>query len=219
VLLILTVGGSLPFVASAQAEAAQLLSPFGANVPVQVFIGRVPSLGTQRVIWKRISDQVCLGTNIGDVNGLSDNYELIGSSGADDMRILGGPSTFCSVQMDALVYNGHYFDLYGRGGNDAMSSENGDTWLVGEDGNDVLYFAGAGVLSGGNGDDSLFATSTIFSSEGLYGGEGNDCLEDDNASAATVDCGPGGDQLGTFFGTPFSVSCESTINANCPSRR
>jgi hypothetical protein len=196
----------------------QLTSPFG-SAAVQVFIGQTTvSPGPQMVFWRRISDGACQSNAIGTASGLADDYDIVGGSGNDDMRILSSNGgSFCNFPIAALIYNGHYLDLHGAGGNDHMSSANGDTWLFGDDGNDRMFFAGFGNMYGGNGNDSLVADSSVFSSEGLFGEAGADCLEDASGAAATVDCGAGSDTVSTAFGPLFNaVNCETTTPNACP---
>jgi Ca2+-binding RTX toxin-like protein len=181
----------------------QLTSPFGSTTPVQVFIGANSAGTAQAVLWKRLSDGACLSNTIGSGSGLFDDYQIVTSSGNDDVRILVGSlvTSFCSIAVKGLVYGGHYLDLYGGAGNDVMSSANGDTWIFGQDGNDGIFFSGFGRLFGGTGNDKLVAASAIFTAEGLFGDDGSDCLEDRNAAAATFDCGAGTDSWSGAFGT------------------
>jgi hypothetical protein len=201
----------------------EVRSPFGSS-PVQAFIGSSPSLPFQIggpfqiILWRRLSDSACLGTVIGNESGLFDDYEVLASSGNDRIRILptGDSNTpFCGVSMNGLIYGGHYLDLFGLGGNDQLSTGNGDTWMWGQDGDDSLISNGFGVMYGGAGNDVLVAISAIFNNEALFGENGNDCLEDRNAAALSFDCGAGTDRYVTFFGTPISTNCETPISTGC----
>jgi hypothetical protein len=103
-----------------------------------------------------------------------------------------------------------YLDLYGGGDGDIVEGlTTGDTWLFGQDGNDVLLSLGPGNVFGGNGNDRII-TEGGFSSEGLFGESGADCLQDSNAAASTIDCGDGPDVVGqsTNGVTPISINCE-----------
>jgi Ca2+-binding RTX toxin-like protein len=195
----------------------QMTSPFGPDAPVGATIGSNNQGTAQMIVWQRLSDGVCAFTPIGDAAGLFDDYGVVGSSGNDEIMIAPTSSGRCGAPMGALVYGGHYLDLYGGAGNDVLVSDTGDTWLFGQDGNDHLEFHGNGNLYGGSGIDHLFALTTFFSGEGLFGEAGGDCLEDGNGAAAAVDCGSGAfDLVSTHFGVPMSVNCEFSTPSNCP---
>jgi Ca2+-binding RTX toxin-like protein len=198
--------------------ATTLSSLFGPTVPVQVFIGAKSDGTAQAVVWKRRSDGACASTTFGNSAGLSDNFLVVTSSGNDDVRILSGSSisSFCGFNLKGLVYNGHFWDLAGGGGNDTLRAGNGDTWIFGEDGDDRIFFAGFGNLFGGNGNDTLVAGSSVFTAEGLFGDSGNDCLEDRNHASGAFDCGPGTDRFSTAFGVPMQSNCETPISTVCP---
>lgn len=192
----------------------QIASPFG-NAAIAAYVGSFDTAPGQVVIWVRVSDQACQNTIIGNGVGLFDDTELSGGSGDDFMSIISLSITVCGFKINAPFYNGHYLDLYGGAGKDVLTSYTGDSWLFGQDGNDRLTFNGFGNLFGGNGNDSVSSRGT-FSTEGLYGEAGNDCVEDRNAQASVVDCGVGTDTLSTFGGTPISVNCETTSPNVCP---
>ena len=133
----------------------QISSPFG-TAPVLAYVGQADvTPGPQMVVWKRLSDGACMNNAIGTDTGLNDDYDIVGGSGNDNIRIIAGEKidNFCFFSLRSLIYNGHYLDLHGGAGNDHLTSSNGDSWLFGDDGNDVLYFAGMGNLFGGNGND------------------------------------------------------------------
>jgi Ca2+-binding RTX toxin-like protein len=201
------------------ALATVLTSPFGPTAAFRVEFGRNSQGTAQVAVWQRLSDGACAFTTIGNSAGLWDNYLIAGSSGPDYMWVhVGNDSrTLCSFSMKGLVYNGHILDLAGGGGNDTLISSNGDTWISGEEGNDGMIFSGFGVLSGGNGNDSVSAMSTVFTGETLLGGSGNDCLEDANAAAKVFNCGAGTDTMSTVHGVPMSIECEIQLSTDdCP---
>lgn len=107
--------------------------------------------------------------------GLSDNYDIYGTSGADTFLYAPSPTTFCGWELSPLTTNGKYVDFHGQGGNDlAVAGPSGST-VYGDGGNDSLYpgpFTGSRLLRGGNNDDTL--SSLGQTSLLLWGEAGND---------------------------------------------
>lgn len=214
VALTFVVYGALPD--GAALARTQLYSPFGASAPVTAFVGGCSSGLCQIVVWQRNSDSACAITLIGDGGGLFDNTEINGGSGNDTLYIMDSSNAYgplCGYNLTYPIYNGYYLDLYGQGGSDDLRSHTGgDSWLFGGDGNDVVFSVGPGNLWGGNGNDIVYARGA-FSAEGLFGEAGNDCLEDENAAAATIDCGPGTDNIGRALSgaIPLNFNCEQIV--------
>jgi hypothetical protein len=98
-------------------------------------------------------------------------------------------------------------------GDDRVSGGFGNTWITGGPGNDFLRtFNPAASLFGNEGNDILQAWGNGHY-ETLSGGDGNDCIHDDNASASSIDCGAGVDRV---VGSPIgAVGCETQVISGC----
>jgi Ca2+-binding RTX toxin-like protein len=197
------------------AEATLLQSPYGFNAAVNVTIGS--SNGRQIVLWEKIGTTECTTTVLG-TTGLNDNYTIQASSMNDFVWLPAGGwglGACGGVSGGALNYAGHYLDVDGWQGNDGIGGGAGDTWLLGYTGNDRLEtWSPIGHVLGEAGDDTLSARGS-GTSQYLQGGDGNDCLQDENAAALVFDCGAGTDSRVSGWTPPGSVSCENVVSF-CP---
>lgn len=222
--------GALVFLgatAAAPAMAADVYPPWGANTPVWAYVGSwtvptsppAPVIVIQIVQWKRKSDGACSATQIGSSAGLNNDYVVHGTTGADNFFVNKFPGVdFCGKTIYPLAYNGHWLDLVGGDGNDYMTSYSGDTFQIGEGGDDDLYFTNpTGRLEGGAGADELQYIGPSGTTA-LLGGSGNDCLRDWNRTSSTFDCGSGTGDIRITNEYPVSgtVGCEITSGPYCP---
>jgi len=208
---------AISFAAARPALAVtDLFSPFGSQ-PVSALVGSrtlLFGLTAQVIVWQNKATGACSTTVIGSSGGLSDDYLVHGTSGADRLEIQPwyGSNSFCGSAMNPLVYGGHFIDLDGGSGNDVViCASEGDSFIYGSDGDDVLVsFNPNGVLSGGSGNDTIFAGG-FPTNQIVFGDSGNDCLHADFGAAQTFNCGDGTDTVG---GTPpvNATSCESTVS-------
>jgi Ca2+-binding RTX toxin-like protein len=193
-------------------------SPYGTQ-PVSARIGSYTVFGVtgQVIVWQRKSDGACNVQVIGNAAGLSDDYLVNGTPGNDRLEIQPWwtSNSFCGRNIAPLVYGAHFIDLDGGAGDDiVVCGSKGDTFIYGSDGNDgLLSFNPNGVLSGGPGDDSIYADGN-GSGEVVTGDAGNDCLFDFTGAAARFD---GGDGTDTVSGTrPANATSVELTATNCP---
>jgi hypothetical protein len=178
-LLIFTVAVIGLHTASAHART-DIYNPMGDN-PTTIVIGIVPRMGTY-VTWHRQGTYVCSEQQIGDLNGLFDDTMVLGGNANDTIKIYQDSSDdgYCTSGLTpGVIYGGRYLDLAGLGGDDFIRAGDGDTWLFGDDGNDrLIFYSSIGQLHGQGGDDKLHSLGISATGESLFGGPGNDCLED-----------------------------------------
>src|SRR6185295_7208350 len=169
---------------------AYIIDPFG-DASTTVYIGNSDQIsgGGQFAIWKEYVTGSCYVQQIGPADGLAVSDQVMGQGGNDQMLIVGVGVVgvdWCGVSLTPLKYNGHYLDLAGGPGNDTLLS-GGDTYMTGYSGDDfLLTWRGQTYLGGDDGNDVL----NVFTSQsGGYfdGGIGNDCLGI-KASSATQIC-------------------------------
>ena len=119
-----------------------------------------------------------------------------GEAGEQDLiedgigRVWGGSGNdFISAHAEGFIS----FDLFGRGGDDTITVDSGDSFLYGGSGNDTLVALSSPEegfwLWGGDGNDLLYGGE---GSDELKGGDGNDRLRLGHADGFG---GPGADQL------------------------
>jgi hypothetical protein len=199
--------------AAGQAQAIQTrTSPFGSSA-VTAVIGN--SGGIPTIAWSRNSDGTCdFTTDIGDIAGLVDDFQVHGSSSADSLHIAAGDQMFCGILIGALAYDGHFLDLVGQLGNDQLISFNGgDTWIYGNGGDDtVVSFNPGGYAEGNDGHDIVFNLSA-GSSNTLLGGPGDDCLHDQNGAAMFFNCEAGAFDAQSRPVPAGARNCEFTVDA------
>jgi Ca2+-binding RTX toxin-like protein len=188
------------------ASALDVHNPHGATT-TRAWIGYVAPWG-QYIAWQNTTTGACSWHNLGPAGGLSDNTRVFGDAAVDLIHVASSTVSFCGYTFSPLVYNGHYLDIYGNGGNDFLSSGTGDTWIYGQGGDDWIWFSNPnGRLYGGTGNDQVMSDGT-GGAESLYGESGNDCLRDANRVYNRVDCGSGYDAHGHFPADPGVISCE-----------
>jgi hypothetical protein len=212
-LLVLAFAATTVLAARAHDSTADgpVTSPFGPDTPVQVIIGSMN--GQQVVIWRNQLTQECATTVLGGASGLDRAYNIATSETNDGVwKPTDGWSTgHCGgIRGGPLNYNGHYLDVYMAGGNDQASIGPGDTYVLGESGNDDISSSDPNaLLAGGEGDDSLDAGGSGFF-QSLYGEGGNDCLSDRNSAASVFDCGAGWDR---YTGNPSNaINCDEPLD-------
>ena len=210
---------AIGFAAARPAMAfTDLVPPFGSQ-PVSARVGSRTIFGLtfQVIVWQNKSSGACSTSIIGGASGLNDDYLVHGTTGEDQLEIQPWftSNSFCGSTIAPLVYGGHFIDLDGGPGPDAViCASKGDSFIFGSEGDDVLLsFNPAGVLSGGPGNDSIYADGSP-ANQIVFGDSGNDCLFSFSGAAQTFNCGDGSD---TVSGTvPVNAtSCESTASL-CP---
>jgi Ca2+-binding RTX toxin-like protein len=202
-------------VASAGNAQAQVIiqSPWGAGVGINAYVGM--SGGVAKAVLVNRSTSACAFSILGTSAGLTNNFEIFGTSTTDFLIVVGGLAPrydVCGTSVFPLVYNGHFLDVNGAGGDDFVFNGTGDSYALGGDGNDTVEtFSGIGIGSGGNGNDRVFGTSAV-SNDRLFGDAGDDCLQDFGNTAATFDCGT--QTVHDFYVSPATgtVSCEVAVS-------
>lgn len=136
-----------------------------------VMVGRVSS--TEVVLaFKPSNGGSCKFVAVGNANGLTDNLDINGSSGADVIiAMFEGVSSFCGRQFSTLPLNSYRMWADGKGGADFISGHFlvivggwGDDYLIGVSG----YTS---KIDGGSGRDHLRGYA-----HDMYGGYGNDVM-------------------------------------------
>jgi hypothetical protein len=199
-------------------SATRLTSPYSQE-RVNVYVGKDGSDNYMKAIYQNASTGWCTVYNIGYGNSLYDDYEIEGGAYSDLMIATTGGHGACGITFSGPIsYGGHFLDLYGSGSNDTIYSFlSGDTWVLGENGSDlVLTYNPTGLISGGPDNDAVFSVSS-GSGENVLGDDGDDCLNDFNAAAYNFDCGSSisGDRRDTVHSPIGAINCESTVSA-CP---
>jgi Ca2+-binding RTX toxin-like protein len=107
------------------------------------------------------------GTSLNITEIESFNSEVIGTIANETLYGMNGN--------DVIIGNGGTQDnLFGRDGDDTLTTSEGNDYLYGENGNDILNSgAGNDYLDGGEGDDTL---TSLEGNNNLIGGNGNDIL-------------------------------------------
>jgi hypothetical protein len=134
---------------------------------------------------------------------LNDDVYIYMGAGADNVTIVsdnlyGGSGYYrvtCGTEQNdwyAFSDNGYLVNVHGDTGGDTMTADENETRLWGEDDNDSLLTYNTFPAKGGDGGDDVVSWSG-GSSDTLYGQVGDDCLEDDTASASVFDAGTGDD--------------------------
>ena len=202
---------------NALATIKVLNSPYGANDAVEVFIGDCTTAPCQIVVYKRLSDNACQFTVVGNGLGLTQDIQVYGSTVTDVIVIAANfIDTGCGYSVGNLSLNGWNVIVHGGAGDDFLWSFLPiSAAIYGDAGNDQLQTPGTGILDGGYGNDG-FATAGTFTNAVIRGGAGNDCIEDYSGSAGSVDCGTGTDTLVPTSGgaVPASLNCER-ISTSC----
>ncbi len=210
-----------------RAAALQTVSPLSSGEADTVFVGRVNHDGTVKhwVCYDRpgaASRWVPLtqsGNYLGDdvvVNGGTSATD----GGNDTMLIVTSASYSvsgdCAGTWSPPLWNGHFIDLHGNGGNDTLydgttSGGTNDSQLKGEGGADVLFgYSSVAWLLGGDGADHLRALHSSSSGDILKGENHGDCLQDDSNSWTTFDCGDATDARWTGDTNTPRIDCETT---------
>ena len=218
VALYLAAGATLAIIqlASGSVFAATVTDPFG-NAGSTGYVNKDPSDNSHWINWKNKATGACSFTFLGN-GGLSDNFNVEGSGGDDDLIVLSSSNnfSFCGFQMTGPNYNGHFLDLFGGDGGDGMFSDIGDTWLSGNAGDDRITSGNAAAsIFGGAGNDSINNGAGGGSGGNTFGEDGNDCVNVNTLQTpASMSCGAGTD---TWFGPGTRpADCESTSSACCP---
>jgi Ca2+-binding RTX toxin-like protein len=204
----------LGLVVSRNASAfTSLDNPFG-NAPVMAVVNQDPVNGGHWISWKRLSDGSCFFDSIGGTS-FNDDYDVVAGTGGDHLVIWNvlGTSSFCGFPVSAPNYGGHFMDLIGNSGADHLETGTGDTYLVGNAGDDVLSGATTLYMEGDAGNDTEWLGNSTTG--GTYTtGDGNDCMHVPSAHSATMSCGAGTDKWQGPGTRP--ADCESTNSGCCP---
>jgi hypothetical protein len=204
-----------------EAAAHQVkVNPFG-NATTTAAIGNRVGLGAG-VLWRRVSDHMCAWTSLGP-GSMNDDYTIQAGDGNNTITVASsGVEVHCnSLQGESMIFvgvlstGGHFLDIDLQGGTDfAHNAAFVDSFLFGGSGADILItFRGDGLVTGGSGNDKIHSLSS-GTSEVLLGETDVDCLADDNASAATFDCGPeGNDSKATGKFPVNSATCENIVSS------
>jgi hypothetical protein len=202
--------------APAAALAVTVSSPYGST-PTEIVVGRESSSGE---IWVAVvaSTGQCSITQIGTSSSLFEDTNIIGGSGNDLMTIGAGGQTACGLTFSGTpTWGPHYIDLYGGDGNDTLwtAVSNADSWLFGGAGNDFLVSSSnlRSELYGEDGNDSLFTAGVNTHDEVLDGGNGSDCVFDNNESFRTMTCGPQGSACAGAACSAHAPSCTVETQA------
>lgn len=212
---------------SGEASAAVLTTPYGAAA-VEVRIGQEAGglPGSQPyVFWRRKSDGACqvqaFGTGSGSFPGLTENMAFQGGGGDDTIivqavteNITCGGTTYL---IGPVGGNGYQLQISGLGGNDVVLGGFPTTLATGDGGTDIVAIQGAPVfvtVDGGTGGDDV-SSFGVFGAEIVIGGDGNDCIWDENQTVFALDCGAGTDsyRAGTASFVPIA-NCEN-VNTCC----
>lgn len=208
-----------------EASAATLVSPYGA-MGVEARIGQEANFavpGAQPyVIWRRKTDGHCtlqtFGTGAGALPGLTESMVFQGGSGGDTLIVqAANDNVTCGNQtilLGPVGGNGHQLQIMGLGGNDVVLGGFPTTLATGDGGADIVSIQGAPIwvtVDGGSSGDDI-SSFGLFGAEIVIGGDGNDCIWDENSTVFGLDCGPGiGDtyRTGTSSFGPIA-NCEGT---------
>jgi hypothetical protein len=194
-------------------------SPYASNTPVRVYVGASPADNNIYLVYCDTYGSVHMEVIGNQSTGLNDDYLVYGSNANDRMMVLqdnnGVKGDSCPAGLTrAINYGGHYLDMYGKAGSDqmyVMPVYGVDTWMWGDANNDLMTsWTDRTYMIGGSGNDVIQAMSSYGGSqEGLYGEDGNDCIQDNSGTFAASDCGAGTDSVnianGDFSG---DVNCE-----------
>jgi hypothetical protein len=200
-----------------KAESATRLTTPYHQVNLNVFVGKDGSDNYMKVIYQNASSGWCTVYNIGYGNSLYDDYEIEGGAYSDLIIASTGGQGACGITFTAPIsYGGHFIDFYGSRGNDTIYSFlSGDTWVLGEDGSDVVVtYNPTGLISGGADNDLVYAVGS-GSGENVLGDGGDDCLMDSSSAAYNFDCGPSvhGDSRDATYSPIGAINCEGTKSA------
>jgi hypothetical protein len=161
------------------------------------YVGYDPNDQKQWVAWRQDNTGQCRWTKIGDSTTLFEDVKLHGNCpGTTHMTVVSsGSMPFCSSTLQPLRYGGYWFDIYGGGDTDVITSAGtGDTDINGLDGDDsILSFRGSAVLTGEDDDDTLYAYGSATGGA-FTTGMGRDCMVVSSPSPVTVSCGEGTDR-------------------------
>jgi Ca2+-binding RTX toxin-like protein len=118
-------------------------------------------------------------------------------AGNDTINVVRVATSWCGITLQPIQQNGHFFQIYGGAGDDAISGPNSSgpsgngNWIFGEGGNDTLYMGpGGSEADGGPGNDKIYGTDNT--SDILLGGTGNDTLCEHSSSLPLVQRGGDG---------------------------
>jgi len=210
-LMLVMLGATAALAAGAgEVRAGTVVSPFGAD-PTRVIIGA--RNGQQIVLWRNLFTQACHTDVIGG-GSLTEGWTVFTGPSTDNVLVPEGnwATGSCGVMSGTpLNYAGWFVDVALGSGNDSVDTAQGDTWVFGEGGDDVLVSANPfGIIAGGEGNDKLRAKGPGFDQQ-LFGENGDDCMQDDNGSAPIFHCGPGNDR---FVLPAFEAAdCEVIVSA------
>ena len=152
------------------------------------------------------------------ITGTNNADTLQGTTDSDNVELLAGADFFTDSERGNDTVNG-------GSGNDSITVDNGDNYLIGGDGNDTIrsgfgYFPGNDTVTGGNGNDVITAQSgdssllggngadlitSISGNNYLEGGSGNDVVTSGSGND-TIDGGEGNDQLNAGTGINYIQS-------------
>jgi hypothetical protein len=185
-------------------------SPFGPNV-TNVYVGMTG--GVAKAVFRQ-SNGACSFFTLGNSSGLTDDFQINTNSANDFLIVVGGLGTrfdVCGTSVFPILYNGHFLDVNGSGGDDLVFNGTGDSFALGSDGNDTVEtFSPIGRAVGQNGADRVFGTSAV-TTDWLEGDADSDCLQDFGNSATTFDCGASTHDFFVFPNTP-TAGCEVQVS-------
>lgn len=192
-----------------------IYAPWGTGVTseVKALYGKDHNGSGAFIVWQNRFTGECTSQNLGTGNGLFDDYQVVLTDGNDEFWTLApGQATvqFCGMAWDSVNFGFHFLDVSGGYGNDLISSGSAgnDSWIGGSQGDDFLWnnHSGSGIVAY-DGNDTLATTGNSMQ---MWGGDGNDCLEDSLKTATTFDCGNGSDKYAYTHAPSTKTSCESS---------
>ena len=151
----------------------------------------------------------------GQSRGLGADTLLRGTTDADIIVVMTSSWDSPCGHLDALEYDGHFFDVNGGGGNDYIDAGIGGidyNGAYGAAGNNVLYMdRWGGHADGGSGIDYLYLYGHAMDT--LYGGSGNNLFCVKRAATSTVSLIDGGADSDRRCGNATNV--VSVENMDC----
>jgi hypothetical protein len=200
---------------TALAEPAQAINNPHGNVKVELTVGRRPN-GVMRACFKRSSDGLEASVDFGNAGGMTRAENILLNGGDDIIFVVGGffQSRFaCGENLGVTRNNGFKLQVQGVGGNDSGHCGHDNTDCLLGLGNDSMFaHSPIGRVHGQGGNDNLFGDGTSSgNADRLFGGTGNDCLNDPGNEHAIFDCGDGADRA---VNRPVdAISCEESVSS------
>jgi Ca2+-binding RTX toxin-like protein len=212
-------------VAIAPGQASALVSvgsPFSSGTSVTIWIGSDAATNRPLACYSQSSEpltreKVYVSASTRET-AFMDDVQVLGSAASDTLFVVVAPTATPCGLMGVLNQNGWQLFVRGGAGNDTIRGGTApNTFLLGEEGNDIVSTtADFGVAMGGSGDDSVLGISPFSTRECLLGEDGNDCLYDANALATTISGGNGVDSSPLYLplvGMPPSARCGGTTGS------